>query len=220
MRDPPAAELLPALRHLELIEHEIARHRQNAFRVRALALALVGGFVALHSAQSQPRYMFLAPALALGAWLLDAHADFHHRTLRWLAAAVRGDVAPHPPPLCLDASPFEARVSWRATLLRPARVAFFLPLTLLGAYIAIDAPRLDPEGVPSELFWYLLVTFLGFLALVATAWSWWVDRFGSAVAPSPAADRAAPGDKVRDAAGPFPPRPRKDDTHPFGTAVG
>lgn len=236
MSDAPAArppDAPYALRHLELIEADVARHRQNAFRVRVAALATVGGFVALHGAHAQPRYMFVAPALAVGAWLLDAHAEYHARCLRWLAAAVRGDAAPRPPAMSLDASPFAERVSWRSALLRPARAAFFLPLVMLGAYIAVDAPHLDPDTVPSELFWYLAVTFLGFLALVGVAWSWWLDRFGAGTfAPPPAASTSAsfqgapgalpPGHASYDGqGGPFPPRdPRKEHTNPFGTAVG
>jgi hypothetical protein len=237
MSDAPAVrppDASPALRHLELIEAEVVRHRQNALRIRAGALFLVGGYIALHSAQSQPRYMFVAPALAIGAWILDAHADWNTRCLAWLSAAVRGETTPRPPPFSLDASPFVERVSLRSALLRPARAAYFQPLVMLASYIAIDAPRLDPDGTPSELFWYLAVTFLSFLTLVAVAWSWWLDRFGS----TPAAPRVAasfqggaslqgapsglPGGHASyDGAGPFPPRePRKDHTHPFGTAAG
>lgn len=237
MSDAPAVrppDPSPALRHLELIEAEAVRHRQNALRVRVGALFLVGGYVALHSAQSQPRYMFVAPALTLGAWALDAHADWNTRCLAWLSAAVRGETTPRPPPMSLDAGPFGERVSLRSALLRPARAAFFLPLTLLGAYIAVDAPRLDADGAPSELFWYLAVTFVAFLTLVGVAWSWWLDRFGA----PPAAPRAATslpgaaslqgsaaalpsGHASYDGVGPFPPRePRKDHTHPFGTVVG
>jgi hypothetical protein len=222
---------LHVLRHLEAIEAEAARHRQNAFRVRLATMGMLGGYVALHAAHTQPRYMFVAPALVLGAWLLDAHAEFQVRCLRWLAAAVRGETSPRPPWMSLDVSPFEGRVSWRSVLLRPARAAFFQPFAMLGGYIAVDAPRLDVDGVPSELFWYLAVTFTGFLVLVGVAWSWWLERFGSyVVTPSETGDvpsRERPFPSANGHAspygtgGPFPPREaRRDDTHPFGTAVG
>lgn len=216
----------PDLRHLELIEQEVSRHRQNALRIRLAGVALVAGYVALHGAQAQPRYMFLAPVIALGAWILDAHADWNMRALRLVARAVRGEIGPRPAPLSLDPEPWSEAVSWRQAMLRPARAAFFHPLATMAAFIAVDAPRLDPDGTPSELFWYLAVSFVSFAVLVVVAWSWWYDHFGEATAPTfPVAPPRPRVSEVptafRSADGPFPPStPRTDATRPFGTAVG
>jgi hypothetical protein len=208
-------------RHLELIEREVARHRQNALAVRLGTLGLVGGFIALHAAQPQPRYMFLAPVFALGGWMLDAHADWNVRALRALARAARGEIGPRPAPLSLDTAPWADRVSWRSALLRPARAVLFHPLTTLAAFVAIDAPRLDPDGVPSELVWYIGVSFAAFVALVMVAWSWWYDTFADAAAPvAKTAPRSLDVPVVRPGDNPFPPAPRSDQTRPFGTAVG
>lgn len=215
------------LRHLEMVEAEVSRHRQNALRIRLGALAVVAGYVALHGAQSQPRYMFLAPVLALAGWALDAHAEWNVNALRLLASAVRGETGPRPPSLTLDARPFSDRVSWRRALLRPARAMFFHPLTVIAAYVSVDAPRLDPEGVPSELFWYLAVTFMAFLAVVIVAWSWWYDHFGETATPpawqpqSQAQPRALDAkSSLQGSEGPFPSAPKSEHTRPFGTAVG
>ncbi len=212
------------VRHLEQIETEVSRHRQNALRVRLGTLAMVAGYIAIHGAQSPVRYMFVAPVLALGGWILDAHAEWNVTALRTLASAVRGEITPRPPAMTLDVGPFSDRVSWRKALLRPARAVFFHPLTTIAAFISVDAPRLDPEGVPSELFWYLAVTFMAFLALVVVAWSWWYDQF-SERATTPAwpvsqAPRAleAKG-SLQGSEGPFPTAPRSEQTRPFGTAV-
>lgn len=213
------------LRHLEMTEAEVARHRQNALRTRLATLGLVAGYVALHGAQSQPRYMFIAPVLALAGWALDAHAEWNITALRLLASAVRGETAPRPPRLSLDTRPFAARVSWRRALLRPARAMLFHPLATIAAYVAVDAPRLDPEGVPSELFWYLAVTFVAFLAVVVIAWSWWYDHFGESTAtpawaPPPPPSALDAKVSLQGTEGPFPTAPRSEHTRPFGTAVG
>ncbi len=220
-----APEGAPDPRHLELVEREVSRHRQNSLRVRMGALALVAGFIAVMSAQAQPRYMFLAPLIALAGWALDAHAEWNVRALRVLAHAIRGEVGPRPAPLSLDTAPWADRVSWRQVILRPARALLFHPMTAIAAYVSIDAPRLDPDGVPSELAWYLAVTFLAFLALVVIAWSWWYDHFGDAgVTQAPSFQGRAPAidapRQLRDGEGPFPTAPRNDRTRPFGTAVG
>lgn len=215
------------LRHLERIEAEVSRHQQNAWRVRLSVLALVAGFVALHG--NHGRYMFLAPVLGLGCWLLDAHAEWNVRALRLLAASVRGALVPKALPMTLDVSPWASLVSWRSVLLRPARALYYHPLVTMVAYVAIDAPRLDPDGMPSELFWYLAVSFTSFLGLVLVAWSWWYDRFGAPLppqtfSPGPTASyQGAPQqlDASRRAPdGPFPVTPRSDATRPFGTAAG
>lgn len=242
---PRAPDRAPDLMHLELVEREVSRHRQNGLRLRVGALALVAGYIAVHGAQSQPRYMFLAPFLGLALWALDAHADWNARALRALARAIRGEAGPRPAPMSLDVGPFADQVSWRQCLLRPARALYFHPVVTAAAYVAIDAPRLDPDGVPSELFWYLAVTFLAFLALVVVAWSWWYDRFG--VAPAYPAALPAPSPSFQAFPAPQPPSvparieplraedspfptpppspavvvpPRTDATRPFGTAVG
>lgn len=215
------------LRHLERVEAEVSRHQQNALRIRLAALGLVGGFVALHGAHG--RYMFLAPVLALGCWLLDAHAEWNARALRLLAASVRGALVPKALPMSLDVSPWASLVSWRSVLLRPARALFYHPLATMVAYVAIDAPRLDPDGVPSELFWYLAVTFTSFLAMVLVAWSWWYDRFGSpqsmpVFVPPPSASHQGQTPQLdasrRNPDAPFATAPRSDATRPFGTATG
>lgn len=212
------------VRHLEQIETEVSRHRQNALRVRFGTLAMVAGYIAIHGAQNPARYMFVAPVLALGGWILDAHSEWNINALRVLASAVRGEIAPRPPAMTLDVGPFADRVSWRKALLRPARAVFFHPLTTIAAYISVDAPRLDPEGVPSELFWYLAVTFAAFLALVVVAWSWWYDQFSERASqpawPASQAPRALESkSSLQGSEGPFPTPPRSAETRPFGTAV-
>lgn len=225
--DPRPTDSAPDLRHLELLDAEIARHRQNSFRTRVASLALVAGFIAWHAQHTQPRYMFLAPVLALGAWTLDAAAGWHEQGLRLAVLSVLGAPGPRALPRSVDIAPFTAKMSVRRALLQPSRALWFLPLVACAGAVAADAPLFDAQSVPSQLFWYLAVAFLSFLGLVAVAGSWWYDQFADPavrapfIPTKPAALSPAPEALARNGEGPFPVTAKRNDpTHPFGTAVG
>lgn len=212
------------LRHIERIETEIARHRQNGLWVRLGGLSLTAGFIALHGLSSTPRYMFLAPMLAAAAWGLDAHAAWNVEALRALARVVRGEAPLRVPALSLDVTPVREMASWRRAFLSPARALLYHPLLTVAAIVAVDAPRLDPDGFPTEWMWYVAVVLGAFATLALATWSWWYDRYGSAAPPAqrPAAFPPLIASAPRELNAPQNPPvviPRAERTRPFGTAI-
>jgi hypothetical protein len=208
------------VRHLELVECEASRLRRVSPWVRAATWSSVSVYIALHGSSGQARYMFVAPMLAAAGWLLDAHVEYRAKALGELARAIRGERGPTPSMFTLDASSWTDSVSIRRILLQGTRVLAFHPLAVIAAYISVDAPRLDPEGFPSELFWYLLVTFGAIFVLILSAWSWWYDHFSDAQTPK-FTPTMVPSlqDGNASSPGPFPPSRDDQRTRPFGTAV-
>ncbi|MEZ4406284.1 MAG: hypothetical protein R3A52_07405 [Polyangiales bacterium] len=202
------------LQHLALVEGERARCARDATRVRLATLALEVGFVVLHAGATWPRYMFIAPLVAVAGWAVEAQVNRRAEALGLLAGAVRGDWGPRPARLSLDAEAWVDQTSLRRAVFKPATALLYHPAALIGAMVAVDAQNVRGGEWPAEPYWYAALAALGSLALVMVFASWLMDRRREAPpramampAPQPMTEPAAPP-ALREPALPFPDAPR------------
>lgn len=197
--------------HLTLVAEERLRATRWSLALRPLSLLAVTGVVVLHAPMNPARYMFLAPALALSAWAVDAALAQRVRSLDALADALRGRGA-RPAMMSMDLAPYASASSWRVSVLGGPRARWFLPLAVASAAIAIDAQHFGPDDAPGEIVWYLALLLMTLGTLSLTAWSWWLDRFGDApVASAAAVPALAPPERFsREPAVAFVPRHAKE----------
>lgn len=183
----PDAPVLDAsvIAHLTLVAEERLRVTRWSLALRLAAVAAVSAVVVLHAPMNPSRYMFLAPLLALSAWITEASLAHRAQCLDALAEALRHGSSPRPSPLSMDLAPWSVGISWRRALLGGARVRWFAPLTLLAAAVTVDAQRFGPEDSPGEVGWYLGLAMVGLLVAALTAWSWWIERLAVAAAVVP-----------------------------------
>lgn len=211
----PEANALDAVTvaHLTLVAEERLRVTRWSLALRPLSLAAVTAAAVVHAGVNPSRYMFLAPALAVSAWLTDAALVRRAQRLDALGDALRSGRAPRPLALSMDLAPWSEPGSWRVALLGGARLRWFLPLAAAAAAIAIDAQRFGPDDSPGELVWYLVLLVVSLGAASLGAWSWWMDRFGDPL-PSPSASLPAiappPPRRERDPIAHFAPRPSRE----------
>lgn len=201
--------------HLTLIAEERLRATRWSLALRPLSLAAVTAVAVLHAPMNPSRYMFLAPALALSAWYVDAGLARRVRALDALASALQAGASPRPARLAMDLDAWAPDGAWRVAILGGPRARWFLPLSALAAAIAIDAQRFGPDDAPGEIVWYLALLMMSLGAASLAAWSWWLDRFGegaSAPRPAPAVAPAlaAPPRPAVDLAAPFAPRASRE----------
>lgn len=198
--------------------------------LRLATLAGVSAWLLVHGQSAEPRYLFVAPMLAVAGGSLEVGLARRDLLLAALARV---------PTAMVDLELVSEQVPWRRALVRSAVSWLYAPVAAVAAAITIDALGARP-GWTQQAIWMValglsvLATYAGLLG------AWWLDRFGeqapspglaalrSAASPS-AAPVAAPAVGVvqrtpslvppEPTPGPFPVKRAEATTQSFGTPV-
>lgn len=166
------------LQHLALVVSERLRCERETTTARLATVAIEAGFMVVHASAPWPRYMFIAPLVALAGWAVEAQINRRKAGLGVIESALRTESEQHPEELSLDVDRVRSETSlWRAVL-RPATAVIYHPAAVVGALVAIDAQNVGGTRWPEEPYWYAAVGVLAGVALVAIALTAMAERSG------------------------------------------
>ncbi len=144
----------------------------HALWLRVATLAGVSSWVLVHGQGAEPRYLFVAPLVALVGGVLDVGVVRREMLF--------GALAKLPVPV-MATEAVEGQVPWRRAVYRSAVPWLHLPVMAVAAGITIDAQAARP-GWSAEGLWVAALVFalLGIYAVLLGAW--WSDRAAAAQA--------------------------------------
>ncbi|MFE2292668.1 hypothetical protein [Streptomyces sp. NPDC059452] len=125
------------VKHLEFLQHTIARLGTNSFLIKGWSMTLSGALVAVSS--SRPTWTVVVAALMMtaGFWLLDSFYLGQERLFRSLYERASAPTAEGPVPLfTMDAERHGTPVAWRAVALSRTMLLFHGILALIDLLVA------------------------------------------------------------------------------------
>lgn len=137
------------VKHLEFLQHTIARLGTNSFLIRGWSMTLSGALVAVSSSRPTWTVVVAALMMTLGFWLLDSFYLGQERLFRSLyesasaptedltSDAAAGSATPAPVPLfTMDAERYGTPATWRAVALSRTMLLFHGLLALIDLLVA------------------------------------------------------------------------------------
>lgn len=224
-QQPPHAE------HQRFLATLRASVHGQTLGLRLATLAGVSAWLLMHGQSAEPRYLFVAPLLAVAGASLEV--GLARRDLL-LAALSRVPTA------MVDLELVSEQVPWRRALVRSATAWLYAPMAAVAAAITIDALGARP-GWTQQAIWMVALSLSVLATYAGLMGAWWLDRFGeqapppgaaalrSASASASSSPAAAPAAGVvqrtpslvppEPTPGPFPVKRSEATTQSFGTPV-
>ncbi|MBK8691945.1 MAG: hypothetical protein IPN17_06475 [Deltaproteobacteria bacterium] len=142
--------------------------------LRLATLAGVSAWLLVHGQNAEPRYLFVAPLLAVAGASLEV--GLARRDLL-LAALSRVPTA------MIDLELVSEQAPWRRALVRSATAWLYAPMAAVAAAITIDALGARP-GWTQQAIWMVALSLSVLATYAGLLGAWWLDRFGEQ-APQP-----------------------------------
>ena len=215
----------PLAEHQRFLATLRARVQGQTLWLRLATLAGVSAWVLTHGAAAEPRYLFVAPALALVGGAMEVGLARRDQLLGALARV---------PTVLVDVELVEAQVPWRRALVRSALGWLYVPTAALAAGITIDTLAARP-GWAAQTVWTVALALAVVAAYAGLLGAWWLDRFGEPARPlgvaalrgpfpteapaAPAVQRTPSLAPPEPSPGPFPVKRPEATTQSFGTPV-
>jgi hypothetical protein len=119
------------IKHLELIQHIVARLGNNSFLVKGWALTIAAGFLALFATRQTWTLAAVGLVPLLSFWGLDAVFLRQERMYRRLYELVRSG-AREVPPMSMDFSTLPEREAWCRAAVSGTLLGFYGTLAVVG----------------------------------------------------------------------------------------